>query len=68
MTQMARNGVDETSGCLRHHRYVLHDRDAKFCAAFDDLVAVRRRPLPDSPAAEPESEGLCFTLHLLCSG
>ena len=38
MTQMARNGVDETSGCLRHHRYVLHDRDAKFCAAFDDLL------------------------------
>ena len=38
MTQMARNAVDETSGCLRHHRYVLHDRDAKFCAAFDDLL------------------------------
>src|SRR4030081_410510 len=38
MTQMARNGADETSGCLRHHRYVLHDRHAKFCAAFDDLL------------------------------
>ena len=38
MTQMARNAVDETSGCLRHHRYLLHDRDAKFCSAFDDLL------------------------------
>ena len=38
MTQMARNAFDETSGCLRHYRYVLHDRDAKFCAAFDDLL------------------------------
>ena len=27
MTQMARNAVDEESGYLRRHRYVLHDRD-----------------------------------------
>jgi hypothetical protein len=30
MTQMARNAVDEESGYLRRHRYVLHDRDTKF--------------------------------------
>jgi putative transposase len=38
MTQMARNSVDETSGYLRKLRYILHDRDTKFCAAFDDLL------------------------------
>ena len=38
MIQMARNAVDETSGCLRHVRYVLHDRDTKFCASFDELL------------------------------
>jgi transposase InsO family protein len=38
MTQMARNAVDDTSGGLRQCRYVLHDRDAKFCAAFDDVL------------------------------
>src|SRR5688500_4636666 len=38
MAQMARNAVDETSGCLRDHRYLLHDRDAKFGSAFDDLL------------------------------
>jgi len=38
MTQMARNAVDETSGALRHSRYVLHDRDAKFCRAFADVL------------------------------
>jgi len=38
MIQMARNAVDETSGCLCDHRYLLHDRDAKFCAAFDDVL------------------------------
>ena len=30
MIQMARNAVDETSGCLSNHRYLLHERDAKF--------------------------------------
>src|SRR5215469_3123965 len=32
MTQMARNAVDEPSGCLHNCRYVLHDRHTKFCA------------------------------------
>ena len=32
MVQMARNAIDEESGRLRQHRYVLHDRDTKFCA------------------------------------
>jgi len=39
MTQMARNAVDEESGYLRCHRYVLHDRDAKFCADFRKTLA-----------------------------
>ena len=39
MTQMARNAVDDTSGGLSRCRYVLHDRDAKYCPAFDDLLA-----------------------------
>ena len=39
ITQMARNAVDNTAGRLRQCRYVLHDRDAKFCAAFDDVLA-----------------------------
>ena len=36
--QMARNAVDETSGCLCNDRYLLHERDAKFCAEFDDVL------------------------------
>src|SRR5215467_6457804 len=39
MTQMARNAVDEESGYLRCHRYVLHDRDPKFCAGFRKTLA-----------------------------
>src|SRR5262252_3395258 len=33
MIQMARNAVDEESGHLRGQRYLLHDRDTKFCPA-----------------------------------
>jgi hypothetical protein len=39
MTQMARNAVDEESGDLRHRRYLLHDRDTKFCAEFRKTLA-----------------------------
>jgi hypothetical protein len=34
MEQVARNAIDEASGHLRQVRYVLHDRDTKFCASF----------------------------------
>jgi hypothetical protein len=34
MEQTARNTVDEGSGWLRSVRYVLLDRDTKFCASF----------------------------------
>ena len=39
MDQMARNAIDETSGYLRQHLYVLHDRDTKFCASFRAILA-----------------------------
>ena len=39
MQQIARNAVDEASGYLRQHRYVLHDRDTKFCASFKTILA-----------------------------
>jgi len=39
MEQMARNAIDKASGYLRKHRYVLHDRDTKFCASFRAMLA-----------------------------
>src|SRR3954464_2954397 len=39
MTQMARNAVDEPFGAVRRCRYLLHDRDTKFCVAFQDVFA-----------------------------
>jgi transposase InsO family protein len=53
MEQMARNVTDESTGCLRDIRYVLHDRDSKFCASFESiLTAVGVKPLK-LPARSP---------------
>jgi transposase InsO family protein len=38
MVQMARRGVDDLDGALRSIRFVLHDRDSKFCASFRDTL------------------------------
>jgi transposase InsO family protein len=38
MLQMARNATDEHSGFLLGQRYVLHDRDTKFCASFQEVL------------------------------
>jgi putative transposase len=34
MLQVARNATSDSGGYLQNRRYVLHDRDAKFCASF----------------------------------
>jgi hypothetical protein len=39
MQQMARNAMDDGPATLRENRYVLHDRDAKFCASFQAFLA-----------------------------
>jgi hypothetical protein len=50
MAQMARNVTMEADGFLCGYRYLLHDRDAKFCVVFDgifesvDLIPVKLPP------------------------
>ena len=39
MQQIARNATLEEWGYLNRCRYVLHDRDTKFCASFRDILA-----------------------------
>jgi hypothetical protein len=65
MIQMARNGIDEGSGFLRDMRYLLHDRDTKFCAAFQDVLRSSGiRPL----ALPPRSPNLnAFAERWVCS-
>ena len=49
MEQIARSATQESWGYLNRCRYVLHDRDTKFCASFRTLLAaggVKTIPLP----------------------
>ena len=38
MQQMARNLIDADAGALRGQRYLLHDRDTKFCDGFRSIL------------------------------
>jgi transposase InsO family protein len=49
MTQIARNETVAELGFLRPGHYLIHDRDGKYCPAFQniiDSVGVKRVPLP----------------------
>ena len=53
MRQMGRNATDEACGCLRQHRYVLHDRDTKFGAEFRETLAAGGVKCLQLPARSP---------------
>jgi transposase InsO family protein len=53
MEQIARNVTDESTGCLPGIRYVLHDRDTKFCASFDSILAAAGVKPLKLPARSP---------------
>jgi transposase InsO family protein len=49
MAQIARNVTMADWGCLEPGQYLIHDRDSKYCAAFQwltDDAGVKRIPLP----------------------
>ena len=53
MQQMARNATDNDTGALRGCRYLLHDRDAKFCSSFDALLKTDGVKTLKLPARSP---------------
>ena len=72
MQQIARNATMEEWGSLNRCRYVLHDRDTKFCASFRDILAAGGvQPLalparsPNLNAFAERSESNC-RLELCC--
>jgi transposase InsO family protein len=49
MMQIARNVSMEEWGCLSPGQYLIHDRDGKYCPAFQQIIdaaGVKRVPLP----------------------
>jgi len=53
MQQVARNATLEGTGYLKGCRYVLHDRDEKFCADFRDTLAAGGVSCVALPARSP---------------
>jgi putative transposase len=56
MVQMAREATDEIDGVSRPIRFVMHDRDTKFCASFRATLSsggVEPLSLP-GPQSQPE--------------
>src|ERR1700676_3932276 len=53
MEQQARNVTMEEWGFLRNCQYLLHDRDAKFCASFRELIESGRVKAIRLPARSP---------------
>src|SRR5262249_1141887 len=55
MEQNGRTASQDTGGYLHSCRYVLHDRDTKFCAAFRSALASGGvKTIPLRPEPEPE--------------
>jgi len=49
MVQVARNVTMEEWGCLSPGQYLIHDRDGKYCPAFQQIIdaaGITRVPLP----------------------
>jgi putative transposase len=65
MEQMARNVTDESTGCLRDIRFVLHDRDTKFCASFESILTASRVKTLNAAGTQSESEFARRTLGAL---
>ena len=61
MRQVACNATLEGMGHLNGCRYVLHDRDAKFCAEFRETLAAGREVCATA-SPQPELERFCRAL------
>ncbi|PYT73526.1 MAG: hypothetical protein DMG39_06270 [Acidobacteria bacterium] len=57
MEQQARNMTMEEWGCLRGCRYLLHDRDAKFCQSFRELIKTGSVNEPSAACADRAPSG-----------
>ena len=62
MRQVACNATFEGIGHLNGCRYLLHDRDAKFCAEFRETLAVAGGEGSATSCTQPQFERFCGAL------
>jgi transposase InsO family protein len=65
MVQMARRAVDDIDGALLPIRFVLHDRDSKFCASFQNTLRSAGIQSLRLPARSPNLNA--FAERWICS-
>ena len=64
MEQVARNATMDDTGYLNGCRYLLHDRDKKFCREFRETLAAGGVKCTPIPARSPNlTRGALGTLH-----
>ena len=68
MVQIARNVTMEQWGLLAPGQYLIHDRDGKYCPAFQQLIDDRRGETATTATAIAESECLCGAVGALGQG
>ncbi len=66
MTQMARNSTMVEWGFLTPGQYLIHDRDAKFCSAFQESLKAAGVTLIKLPSTQSEFECLRRELGEIC--
>ena len=59
MAQMARNVTMADTGFLNGCRYLLHDRDTKFCTAFDGILEALGIKVVKLPPRSPNLNAHC---------
>ena len=56
MSQMSRNVTDASDGCLMGKRFLIHDREPRFTAAFRETLAAAGVQVVRPAARFPESQ------------
>ena len=59
MTQQARNFTFHVKERTEPLRFLIHDRDAKFCAPFDEVFATEGRRAVRTPIRAPRANAIC---------
>ena len=66
MEQMACNVTMEDTGSLINRRYLLHDRDSRYCSSFRQVIEARSVRTLALPPRSPNLNAYCFSSTSFC--
>jgi len=68
MKQIARNVTGEEWGFLDHCRYLIHDRDARYCKSLRNMIESGDIKTLQLPARSPNLNAFCGAPGKICQG